>query len=212
MAAFDLDVLGAGGRLFHAALPGADAVGAAEDRGGRHRRRFRQRSSEPAILFVGAAAAGHLINAPSVGRFRVAGKRTAERDHRAHAIRHHFRQLARVETAEAPADQADLAPMRVAELTHQIDHRVLHAVAQTEIAALTPAADGIAAAPEKAAQRARRSVRRDKPGQHQHRMTIALRRKTEKRQCAEKRAKLMDGPPLQKHQGSGRRAQRLGSG
>src|SRR5712692_415152 len=52
MAAFDFDVLGAGGWLFHAALPGADAVGAAEDRRGRHWRRCRNRSSEPSILFV----------------------------------------------------------------------------------------------------------------------------------------------------------------
>src|SRR5882757_1955944 len=49
MAAFDLDVLGPDGRLFHAALPRADAVGAAENRGGRHRRRARKRSAEPAI-------------------------------------------------------------------------------------------------------------------------------------------------------------------
>src|SRR5229473_8583831 len=66
MAALDLDILGAGGWLFHAALPGADAVGAAEDRCGRHRRRARQRSSEPRILFVGATATGHLVDAPGV--------------------------------------------------------------------------------------------------------------------------------------------------
>src|SRR3954470_12047537 len=39
MAALDFDALGLRARLLHAALPGADAVGAAEDRGGRHRRR-----------------------------------------------------------------------------------------------------------------------------------------------------------------------------
>src|SRR5689334_25103802 len=42
MAAFDLDALRLRGGLLHAALPGADAVGAAEDRGGRHRRGDRQ--------------------------------------------------------------------------------------------------------------------------------------------------------------------------
>src|SRR6185437_8118341 len=146
MAAFDFDAFRLRGGFFHAALPRADTVGAAEDRGGRHRRRFRQRATEAAIFLVGAAAAGQLIDAPGVGRLRAAGERTAERNHRAHAIRHHFCQLTRVETAEAPADQTDLAAMRIAEFLHQIDHRVLHALAQTEIAALTPAADGITAA------------------------------------------------------------------
>src|SRR5487761_2421409 len=42
MTAFDLDALGRRGGLLHAALPRADAVGATEDRGGRHRRRFRK--------------------------------------------------------------------------------------------------------------------------------------------------------------------------
>ena len=60
--------------LFHAALPGADAVGAAEDRGGRHRRRLRQRAAETVVLFVGAAAARHLVDAPGVGRLRAAAR------------------------------------------------------------------------------------------------------------------------------------------
>src|SRR5205807_2470580 len=37
MTALDLDALGLGTRFLHAALPGADAVSAAENRGGRHR-------------------------------------------------------------------------------------------------------------------------------------------------------------------------------
>src|SRR5690349_2192317 len=64
MAAFNLDAFRSHGNLFHAALPGADAVGAAEDRGGWHGRRFRKRSAEPLVLFVGAAPACHLVNAP----------------------------------------------------------------------------------------------------------------------------------------------------
>src|SRR6202011_4588172 len=39
MAALDLDALRLCRGLLHAAFPSADAVGAAEDRGGRHRRR-----------------------------------------------------------------------------------------------------------------------------------------------------------------------------
>ena len=198
--------------LFHAALPRADAVGAAEDRGGRHRRCFRERPAEPAILFVGAAAARHLIDAPGVGCLRIAGERTAKRDHRAHAVRHHLGELTRIEAAKAPSDQADLAPMVVAELMHQIDHRVLHAFAQAEIAALPPAADGIAAVLQEAAQRPRRGVGRDQARQapapdgrrpSARDSAAAMRRETRRTH---------GWPALQKHQGSGRRAQRLGSG
>ena len=110
----------------------------------------------PAVVY--AVAARHLIDSPGIGRLGIAGKRTAERDHRAHAIRHHLRQLARIETAEAPAYETDLAPVIVAQLMHEIDHGVLHAVAQTEIAALTPAADGVATTLQKTPQRPRRSV------------------------------------------------------
>jgi hypothetical protein len=42
-------------------------------------------------------------------------------------------------------------------------------------------------------------------------MTVASWRQAEQRQCAKKGAELMDRSPLQEHQGSGRRAQRLGS-
>src|SRR4029453_9933260 len=62
MAAFDLDAFGLRRALLHAALPGADAVGAAEDRGARHRRRARERSAETGILIFGFAAACHLID------------------------------------------------------------------------------------------------------------------------------------------------------
>src|SRR6267154_1330965 len=154
MAAFDLDAFGHRGGLFHAALPRADAVSAAEDRGGRHRRRFRKRPSEPSILLVGAADARALIDAPGIGCLGIAGKRTAERDQRAHPVRHHLRQLARIESAKAPADETDLAPAGIAEFVHEIDHRILHAVAQAEIAALPPSADRVAAIPEKVPQRA----------------------------------------------------------
>src|SRR5471030_253923 len=46
MAAFHLDAFGGRGGFLHTALPRADAVGAAEDRGGRCRRGLRQRPAE----------------------------------------------------------------------------------------------------------------------------------------------------------------------
>src|SRR5512146_133059 len=64
MAALDLDALGLRGLLLHAALPGADAVGAAEDRGGRHRRRLGEIAAEARIDLVGPLAARPFINAP----------------------------------------------------------------------------------------------------------------------------------------------------
>src|SRR3954447_19755592 len=70
MATLDLDALGLRARLLHAALPGADAVGAAEDRRGRHRRRPRQRAAETMIFFLGTTAARHFVDAPGVGGLR----------------------------------------------------------------------------------------------------------------------------------------------
>src|SRR6478609_7332186 len=156
MAALDLDALGLRARLLHAALPGADTVGAAEDRCGRHRRRDGEIATELRIDLVGLPPARPFIDAPGIGRMRVAGKGAAQRDHLAYAVGHHLRELARIETAEAPADQADLAAMLVAELLNQIHHRVLHALAQAVIATLAPAAHRIALARQKGAQRARR--------------------------------------------------------
>src|SRR6202000_2536038 len=128
MAALDLDAFSHRRRFFLAALPGADAVGAAEDRRRWHGRRFRKRSAET-VVFFGTTAARELIDAPGIGGLGMTGERTAERDHRAHPIGHHLGEWTRVETAEAPADQTDRAPMPVAEFTDQIDHPLLHPVA-----------------------------------------------------------------------------------
>src|SRR3954452_15027664 len=68
MAALDLDALGLRARFLHAALPGADTVGAAEDRRGRHRRRDGEIAAELGIDFVGLPPARPLIDAPGIGR------------------------------------------------------------------------------------------------------------------------------------------------
>src|SRR5258705_11767067 len=57
IAAFDLDAFGSRRRPLHAALPGADAVGTAEDRGGRHRRGAPPRSAETPVFFFRPAGA-----------------------------------------------------------------------------------------------------------------------------------------------------------
>src|SRR5579871_820928 len=152
MAALDLDALGDRGGFLLATLPGADAVGAAEDRRGWHWRRFRQRPAETVVL-LGAAAAGHLIDAPGVGGLRMTGEGTAKRDHRAHPAGHHLGELPRIEAAKAPADQADLAVIAVAEFVHEPDHPLLHAGTQTEVAALPPARNRVSLVLQETAQR-----------------------------------------------------------
>src|SRR6266478_1274733 len=62
MAAIDLDVLAHWAVLVETGLPGADAVAATEDRGGRHGRRLDQRIEQ--FLIVDLAARHHLVGAP----------------------------------------------------------------------------------------------------------------------------------------------------
>ena len=94
-------------------------------------------------------------------------------------------------------------------LAYEVEHAVLHAIAQAEIATLPPALHGIAAAFQEGAQRPRRDIRRHKSGQHEHRVTIAFWRQAQQRQRAKKRAEFVKGPSFEKHQGFGRRLQRL---
>jgi hypothetical protein len=54
--------------------------------------------------------------------------------------------------------------MGIVQFVHEIDHGVLHARTKAEVAALAPAADGVASRLQEGAQRARGNVRRDKPG------------------------------------------------
>jgi hypothetical protein len=64
----------------------------------------------------------------------------------------------------------------VIHLFQQIGHGVLHARAQTQIAALTPAADDIAAVAQEGAQRPGRDVGGDQSRQYQHGVAVAARR------------------------------------
>ena len=95
-----------GDYLLDAHLPGADAVGAAEDRRGRHRRRIGERAAEAVVLIGGAAAAHHLVDPPGIGRGRLAAERAAERHHRAHAVRLDFASCRAYTPPENPADDA----------------------------------------------------------------------------------------------------------
>src|SRR5262249_9176342 len=113
MAAFDLDALRLCCDPFLAALPGANAIGAAEDSGSRHRRGRREGAAEARIFTVGGAAAGQLIDAPGVGRPWRTRERAAKRNHAAHTMGHHLGELARIEASEAPADERDLPAVQI---------------------------------------------------------------------------------------------------
>src|SRR5260370_109262 len=142
MAAIDLDVLARRAVLVETGLPGADAVAAAEDRAGRHGRRLDQRVEQ--FLIVDLATRHHLVGAPGVGRFRRTGERAAEADHAAHLVRRELGELARIEAAQAPADEAD--PASIVALEQFVDagqHVALEAAAQAVVAALLPAVHAV---------------------------------------------------------------------
>ena len=88
--------------------PVHDAVGAGIDRGRRHRQVAGDRLANLRIV-VDRLARQRLVEPRGVGRPDVVGKRAAERDHGAHHVRHLQRQIARIDAAETPADEADLA-------------------------------------------------------------------------------------------------------
>ena len=93
--------------LLHAALPRDDAVGAAEDGRGRHRRR---RAHVLELGVVGhRVAARQLIDAPRVVGLRVPGEGRAHGDHATHVLGCELGELARIHAAQAPAHQAHLA-------------------------------------------------------------------------------------------------------
>ena len=90
--------------------------------------------------------------------------------------------------------------MGVVQFVDEIDHRVLHGIAKTEIVAQPPAADSITARFQERAQRPRRDIRSHEAWQHQYGMAVAFRREAEQRQGAEEGAEFMKGaPPFQQH-------------
>src|SRR5580704_16510942 len=86
MAAVDLDVLDLLALLVDAGLPGADAVGTAEDRSGGHRRRLAERSRDVLVAVFDPLAGGELVDLPGIGCLGVAGERAAQADHATHLV------------------------------------------------------------------------------------------------------------------------------
>ncbi len=100
-----LSVCGAG--VGAAAVAGGDAVAVAEDRRGRHRQRLAQSGAHAVVVAIGLRRrARRAQEARHVDGIEVA-ERAGEGDHLAHQLGHGAGQLARVDAAQAPADQAD---------------------------------------------------------------------------------------------------------
>src|SRR5216683_5664619 len=211
MAAVDLDVLDLGALLVDAGLPGADAVGAAEDRGGRHRRRLAERPGDVLVAVVDPLAGGELVDLPGVGRLGATGERAAQADHAAHLVGQALGELARIDAAQAPADQAELAAaMAVVEFFDPLQHVGLDAGAQAEIPALLPAMHSIAMSLKETTERLGREIAGQKTGQHKHRMSVAPRRGSEPRPQQHEGAQLLQGAAFEQQQGSRGGTQRLG--
>src|SRR5216684_3757271 len=171
VAAIDLDVLDLGPVSVQAGLPGADAIGTAEDGGRRHGRRLGQRIKQ--VLLFDLAAAHDLIGAPGIGRFGRAGERTTQADQASHPIGHDLCELAGIEAAQAPADEADPAlAVTLEQLIDPRQHVALEVGPHPEVASQFPAKRRVAVRIEKAAQSVGAAVAREQAGKHEDGMTI----------------------------------------
>src|SRR6185295_8648258 len=130
-----------------------DAVGAAVERGRRHR----QRRGE-ALAQLGAlrepVAAGEAADVRGAG----AAEGARERDHLAHVLGGATCDFARVDAAEAPADEADLPAVARDERSEALAEAVDDLRRGTEVPAEAPAVHVVAATAEIPAQRLRRAV------------------------------------------------------
>ncbi|UUZ54476.1 hypothetical protein LP419_40090 [Massilia sp. H-1] len=82
----------------------------------------------------------------------------------------------RVHAAQAPADQADRAPVLLAQLADFFNAGFQHAGPGPEIEALLPGMRVVAEVAQEAADDHRRDVARGQAGEHQDRVTVAARR------------------------------------
>jgi len=119
------------------------------------------------------------------------------------------RELARVDAAEAPADQAELPPVPRAQRREPLAERRGEPAARPEVPTELPAVDVVAAVAEEPAQGLRRAVVREPARQHQDRMAVAGRRPSEERQRRQQGGELEPGPPLEGEQRGRGRPHRL---
>src|SRR5262249_36044191 len=146
--------------------------------------------------------------AKEAGTFRPpqAPKRTRGRDPLPHVGREVPCQLARIDAAEAPADQADAPSMTAPDLLQPLDETAHHRRRRAEVPAELPAVYRVAEVAEEPAERAGREVTRHEAGKDEHRMAVAARGASQERVGRDERRELEEGAALEEEQtAAGRR-------
>ncbi len=143
-----------------------------------------------------AVAGDDLVQAPGIGRLRMPGERRPQRDHLPDFLREVLRELAGVEAAQAPADQADLALVGPAQRLQLLLAAREHAFARPQVGPDAPAHRQVALALEVATQRLGGSIGGHQAREEQDRMPIALRCLCQPRLREQRRAVLPGRPPL----------------
>jgi hypothetical protein len=103
--------------------------------------------------------------------------RAAERDHAADAFRRRVSRVERVDAAEAPADQADLATVLMMQVTHLLLERESELALEAGVLAEAPGLDVVAARLQEQPQADQRRVRGREPRDQQDGVAIAARRR-----------------------------------
>src|SRR6266481_2068248 len=192
VAAPHLDVLGQRALVLEAAPPRDHAVAAAVERAGGHgeRRVERRARRRPGLAPPSRVEAR---DARDGGRAEWA----RERDHLAHFGGKAARQLAGIDAAQAPADEAQLLPVPRAQRDEASPEPGDGARVRPEVPPEPPAVDVVAAIAEEATQRPGRAVVREPARQHEHRVAVAAWRAREQRERGHEGRELEPGAPLE---------------
>src|SRR5664279_2390033 len=164
------------------------------------------------VFYVGILngfARHHFIDALGIGRRNVAREWTAERNDVTHHVWHMQREVARVDTAETPADKADFAAGGVVNTHQKLAQFLAHAVNAADIASESPRMRRETEKIEIAPQNERRDVGREQTGQHQNRMAVAAWRGEQRRRQQKCRIQFEQSSALGQKQSESRRAQPL---
>jgi len=116
--------------------------------------------------------------------------RAAQRDHVAHAFARHVRAIHREHTAQAPADQADLAAALVVHVADLLFDGRCVAGAEAHVAAQPPGLHIVAAPTQEQFQPDQRHLAAHEPWQKQHRMPVPARRERQERPSVGKHEQL----------------------
>jgi len=123
MASFHFNAFRLSRGFLYTALPRANPVRTAINRRCGNCRRIRN-----IVDIVHRLAAGQFIISPGICGFGTLSERASKRNYGANAVRQHFCEFARIDATEAPPHDADLTPVHVAKIAHEIEQMVLNSV------------------------------------------------------------------------------------